>query len=90
MAQVHRIDFEHLMADVVGLDQHGASLGEDAGDFGLARAFTGEPTAESSLVANPTITAALTQAGVIMGPAAYLRPEQATGRSVDCRAEMCT
>jgi Tol biopolymer transport system component len=57
-------------------------------DFGLARAFTGEPTDESSLVANPTITAALTQAGVIMGTAAYMSPEQAKGRSVDRRADI--
>jgi Tol biopolymer transport system component len=57
-------------------------------DFGLARAFTGEPTDESSLVHTPTITAALTQVGVILGTAAYMSPEQAKGRSVDRRADI--
>jgi serine/threonine-protein kinase len=49
-------------------------------DFGLARAFTGEPTDESSLLNSPTITAALTMAGTIPGTASYMSPEQAKGR----------
>ena len=57
-------------------------------DFGLARAFTGEATDESSVLSSPTITAALTQAGVILGTAAYMSPEQAKGRSVDRRADI--
>ena len=57
-------------------------------DFGLARAYTGEAPDESSVSNSPTITAALTQFGVILGTAAYMSPEQAKGRSVDRRADI--
>ena len=54
-------------------------------DFGLAKAF--EPQAGSDPAESPTVTAA-TQQGVILGTAAYMSPEQASGSSVDKRADI--